>query len=191
MHPKPPFSPRACSKRSLASANRPGNAGTAGGLTGPVKPNSLTKRSGRRSRRKFSRHSSCHFRSAATCSANARQSGSVTARSGCVSSDRRNRSLRLKTSVMPFYVHASFAPRSTVRNFIKPSNSPLSVRLALVGGIYFAVAVAALLPNAKPPGGGVDLWLHALVFGGLTILTVGAFGRVLTAAAIVFAFSAY
>ena len=76
-----------------------------------------------------------------------------------------------------------------MRNFINPSNWPLSIRLALVGGLYLAVALVALLPNAKPPGDGVDLWLHALTFSGLTIITVGAFGRLLAAAAIVFAFS--
>jgi len=77
-----------------------------------------------------------------------------------------------------------------VRNFINPSNWPVSVRLALVGALNLAVALVALLPGAMPPGDGVDLWLHALTFSGLTIITFVAFGRVLISAIVVFAFSA-
>ncbi len=40
------------------------------------------------------------------------------------------------------------------------------------------VGVLSLLPQTAPPGGGVDLVLHALTYGGLMALFAGAFHQV-------------
>ena len=57
----------------------------------------------------------------------------------------------------------------------------------LVGNLYLVVALAALLPGTQPPSsGGVDHYLHTLVFGGLTLITFAAFPRAWITASAVF-----
>ena len=77
-----------------------------------------------------------------------------------------------------------------MRNIIKPFDWPLIIRLFFVGCLYFAIGLAALLPGTKPPASGrIDLYLHALVFGVLTVITFAGFPRLWIAASIVFGFS--
>jgi VanZ family protein len=63
-----------------------------------------------------------------------------------------------------------------VVNFPTPSNWLVALRLSLLGGLYLTVVVAGLTPAAGPStSGGFDYYLHALVFGCLTIVTFAAF----------------
>jgi len=72
-------------------------------------------------------------------------------------------------------------------NIFTPSSWPVALRLSLLGSLYLAVAVAALTPAARPPtSGGFDHYLHALVFGSLTIVTFAAFPVAWVVACVVF-----
>lgn len=74
-----------------------------------------------------------------------------------------------------------------MRSFPKPSDWPLTARLLLLGALYLAITIVALLPAAQPPArGGFDHYLHTIVFGGLTIATYAAFPQAWKAASIVF-----
>ncbi len=63
----------------------------------------------------------------------------------------------------------------------------------LLRALFFALAVAvgifSLLPQTAPPGGGVDLPLHALTYAGLMILFSVAFHRLWLGAASLLVYS--
>lgn len=61
-------------------------------------------------------------------------------------------------------------------NLLNPRKWPAPLRIAAAVALYAAVVVLALIPAAQPSSeGGFDHYVHATVFGGLTIVTFLAF----------------
>gem|GEM_PF-6425399 len=60
----------------------------------------------------------------------------------------------------------------------------------LLVALTVAAAIGTLLPQTAPPGNGVDLGLHLLFYGMLTVVAFRAVGRIWLAAPLVFLYSA-